>query len=871
VLALYDPDRSQTVSYLGSVRSWDAFLQSVQPTLDAERAGGGGGIRFLTGSTTSPTFAAQMTAFLGNYPQARWHQWEPTGSDNARQGAQLAFGEIVESHYDFSQADVVLTLDSDVLTVGPGAVRYARQFADRRRVWTGSESMNRLYTVESSPTSTGTLADHRLALAPAQAAAFAQGLAAALGVGATAAASLDGRTSAFLAAVVADLSAHRGRSLVVAGPETAPEIQALVHGINLALGNAGSTVRYTEPIQVTSQDPAAQSGQAASLRALVNDLNGGRVSLLVVLGSNPVYDAPADLDFEAAIQKARTRVHVGQYSDETAQWCQWQIPEAHLLETWGDARSVDGTASIQQPLIEPLYGGKSLAEVVAGLNGDKTGAMELVKATWSARGLDEAGWRKALHDGQVANTAAPARTPAASPASFSMPAPPQASGASLPILFRPDPTLGDGRWANSGWLQECPKPLTKLTWDNALLVSPKTQAALGVQHEDLVELTVAGRSLKVPVWVMPGHADDCGTLHLGHGRTRAGRVGDGVGTNSYRLRGSDGLWIAAAEVKNTGERYQLSSTQMHYNIFDGEGELAQKRHLIRTVTLAELAQNPEAIHEMEHVPSRALSLYPEFEYKDYAWGMAIDLNACTGCNACVVACQSENNIPVVGKEQVQIGREMHWIRVDRYYGGDLDDPSVFHQPLTCMQCENAPCEGVCPVAATVHSSEGLNDMVYNRCVGTRYCANNCPYKVRRFNYLYWNGNTYNDAKTHPVLELMKNPDVTVRSRGVMEKCTYCVQRINRIKIQARVDDRRVADGEIKTACQQACPSHAISFGNINDAAAEVSKWKASKRNHGLLEELQTRPRTTYLARITNPNPALATSSTPAPHSASHAG
>ena len=620
---------------------------------------------------------------------------------------------------------------------------------------------------------------------------------------------------------------------MVAGDEAAPEIQALVHGINAALGNAGSTVRYTEPVAVTSPDAAAQNGELASLRALVEDLNAGRVSFLVLLGTNPVYDAPADLGFEAAIQKAKTRVHVGQYTDETAEWCQWQIPEAHLLEAWGDARSLDGTVTIQQPLIEPLYGGKSLAEVVAGLNGDKSGAMDLVKATWTARGLDEAAWRKALHDGQIADTAAAPRTPVATAAAFSMPAVPEAAGKSLPILFRADPTLGDGRWANSGWLQECPKPLTKLTWDNALLVSPKTQEALGLAHERLAELRIAGRVLKVPVWVMPGHAEGCATLHLGHGRSKAGRVGDGVGTNSYRLRGSDGLWMAAAEVTNTGERYQLSSTQMHYNIFDGEGELAQKRHLIRTVPLAELARNPDAIQEMEHVPSKELSLYPEFEYKDYKWGMAIDLNACTGCNACVVACQSENNIPVVGKEQVEIGREMHWIRVDRYYAGDLDDPSVFHQPLTCMQCENAPCEHVCPVAATTHATEGLNDMVYNRCVGTRYCANNCPYKVRRFNYLYWNGDTYNDAQSHPVLELMQQP----RRHGAQPRRdgeVHLLRAADQSDEDPDAQSRAARCGTARSRPPASRPARRTpsSFGNLNDAEAEVSRWKASKRNYG---------------------------------------
>jgi molybdopterin-containing oxidoreductase family iron-sulfur binding subunit len=582
--------------------------------------------------------------------------------------------------------------------------------------------------------------------------------------------------------------------------------------------------------------------------------------LLAVLGTNPLYDAPADFAIKAAFEKATLRVHVGLYADETADLCHWQLPEAHFLETWGDARAIDGATSIQQPLIEPLYGGKSLPEVVAALNGDRSSAMDLVKATWTGRGLDEAAWRKALHDGLVPATEAASKSPGIAATGLAQATATLQAATSDPgfsVIFRPDPTLGDGRWANNGWLQELPKPLTKLTWDNALLISPKTSEALRVQHEQIVELSAGGRSVKVPIWVQPGHADGCGTLHLGHGRTRAGRVGDAVGTDIGPLRSSQNLWtVTGVAVKATGETYTLASTQMHFNIFDGEGLQAKNRHLVRTTGLAELVANPEAIHEMEEAPDKALNLYPGFEYNGYSWGLAVDLNSCTGCNACVVACQSENNVPVVGKEMVSRGREMHWIRIDRYFGGELDDPSVFHQPLMCMHCEQAPCEGVCPVAATVHSTEGLNDMVYNRCVGTRYCANNCPYKVRRFNYLYWNGNTYNDVKSHPVLDLMKNPDVTVRSRGVMEKCTYCVQRINRVRIQARVEDRKIKDGEIKVACQQVCPAQAISFGDINDKTAVVAQQKASKRNYGLLEELNTRPRTTYLARITNRNPEL---------------
>ncbi|MEO8503062.1 MAG: TAT-variant-translocated molybdopterin oxidoreductase [Acidobacteriota bacterium] len=865
ILTLYDPDRSQSISNLENVRTWSALQAALKPFLDAQIAIEGVGIRVLTGSTTSATFRAQWDQLMGPYPQAQWHQWEPAGRDAVRAGSKLAFGEYLETRYDFAKADVVLTLDSDVLTAGPGAVRYARDFASRRKVSTANApQMNRLYTLETTPTATGSMADHRMALPPRGIAGAALALAAALGVEGASAPEQDAELQRFVKAAARDLMAHRGRCVVVPGEYTPAAVHALAHAMNAALGNGGETVIYGDAVEVQPQD------QLASLKSLRDDLVGGKVEVLFVLGANPVFDAPADLDFANAIKKAKIRIHHGLYQDETAEYCQWHLPEAHFLEAWGDARAYDGTASILQPLIEPLYEGKSQIEVLALLNGkaDAKGH-DLVQATWKGNGLTDATWRKALHDGFVEGTASPARSVTAQGAGIAQAigdllAASTPSRAGFVVVLRPDAAVFDGRFANNAWLQELPRPLTKLTWDNALLISPRTAEVMHLRQRELVELKlVSGRPVRVPVFVDPGHADECATLHMGYGRTRAGRVGTGVGSAAAALSDSTSPWLAQVDLALTGETYLLATTQEHYNIeahslganLEGR-EAIEERHLLRVMTLGEFTQEPEKIREMVESPKPEDSINPPWTYEGYAWGLAVDLNACTGCNACVIACQSENNIPVVGKEQVDKGREMHWIRIDRYYGGDLDRPEIYHQPVMCMHCEQAPCEVVCPVGATSHSAEGLNDMVYNRCVGTRYCSNNCPYKVRRFNFFAWNKIEPNDAYSHPVQKLGRNPDVTVRFRGVMEKCTYCVQRINRVKISAEIADRKVRDGEIKTACQQACPTQAIVFGNINDPESEVAKWKAGPRNYGMLEDLNTRPRTSYLARLRNPNPEL---------------
>jgi molybdopterin-containing oxidoreductase family iron-sulfur binding subunit len=848
ILTMYDPDRSQSILKAGQIGSWTGLLAEVNLALDAQRTSQGAGIRILTESVTSPTLAWQLRAFLAKFPQAKWHQYEPAARDAVRAGARLAFGEVVNTVYRLDKAEVVVALDADFLASGPGSVRYARDFAAQRKLQSPDAAMGRLYAVESTPTPTGATADHRLALRPSQVEAFARALALALGVEGAGPADAASQAAwvaavapqaAWVAAVAKDLKQHAGACVVIAGDQQSPSVHALAHAMNRVLGNVGRTMVHTDPVEASPVD------QMASLRELTADMQAGQVVLLLILGGNPVYSAPADIPFADALKKVPLRIRLGLYEDETSALCHWHVPEAHYLESWSDGRAYDGTVTILQPLIAPLYGGKTAHELMSALLGtpDKSG-YDSLREYWQGQlksGGFEAQWRTALLDGVVAGTALPARVPAMR---LAVPAPgPGGAPGTLEVAFRPDPGVWDGRFANNGWLQELPKPLTKLTWDNAALISPATAQRLDLKSEDLVELELEGRRVTMPIWIQPGQPADSVTLHLGYGRTRAGRVGTGVGVNTYAIRTAAAPWLASGLLtRKTGERYPLVSTQDHSSM---EG-----RPLIRAGTLAEYRKHPEFAREMGEEPSREDSLYPAVAYTGYAWGMSIDLNACTGCNACVVACQAENNSPIVGKDQVSRGREMQWLRIDRYYGGGLDNPEVYHQPVMCQHCENAPCEAVCPVSATVHSSEGLNDMVYNRCVGTRYCSNNCPYKVRHFNFL-----RYQDFET-PSLKLMRNPDVTVRSRGVMEKCTYCVQRINAAKIDAERQDREVRDGEILTACQQACPTQAIVFGNINDPQGRVSKLKSAPRNYSLLGDLNTHPRTTYLAKVTNPNPEI---------------
>jgi molybdopterin-containing oxidoreductase family iron-sulfur binding subunit len=839
ILTMYDPDRSRAITYLGEVRPWASFMASMQTIVGEVKALGGTGLHFLTETTTSPTLAAQFAAVLAGIPGAKWHQYDPVSPDGVHQGGQLAFGAPVHVHYKLDAAQVVVALDADLFGAGtPGNVRYARDFASGRRVRRAKAEMNRLYVAEPTPTVTGSIADSRQPLKASHVDAVARAILA--GVQGSGGASLGSKElDAFVAAAVADLGAARGKGVVAVGARQPAAVHAVAHAINHALGNIGTTVVVTDPLT-----PDASS-QIDGLKSLVQDLNAGTVRLLVILGGNPVFNAPADLKFGEAIRKAQTRVHVGLFDDETAAQCHWHVNATHYLEEWSDARAHDGTASIVQPLIAPLYGGKSFHEVLAVFSDrpERTG-YDLVREYWQAQPafagqVFEKGWRKAVHDGVIAGTAPAPKavaTPAAPP-----PAPPAVSGA-FEVAFAPDPTIYDGRFANNGWLQELPKPLTKLTWDNAVLLSPASAQKLGVSNGEYVSVSVGDRSVSGPVWIQPGHVADAVTVYFGYGRTRAGRVGTGIGYDGYQIRTADAPGFAGGEVRRTGESMLLASTQGHHAM---EG-----RAIVRAGSLEEYHHAPDFAQHMAHVPAPEMTLYPPYTYAGHAWGMAIDQTVCTGCTSCVAACVAENNIPIIGKDQVLRGREMHWIRIDRYFEGTPDNPGIYHQPMLCQQCENAPCEVVCPVAATVHSSEGLNDMVYNRCVGTRYCSNNCPYKVRRFNFLL-----YSDWETTSY-KLQRNPDVSVRSRGVMEKCTYCVQRINEARQDAKVAGRPLKDGDIKTACQQACPTDAIVFGDINDPASRVSQLKAEAHNYALLADLNTRPRTTYLAAIRNPSPQL---------------
>jgi MoCo/4Fe-4S cofactor protein with predicted Tat translocation signal len=850
LLGMYDPDRAQAITHLGDVESWSSFVSGIRGPLTVQKALGGAGMRILTPTISSPTLKEQMRALLAMYPQAKWHVYEPVNRDNAFEGSKLAFEQPVETRYDFSKANVIVSLDADFLYAGfPGHVRYARDFAKKRNPDAG---MSRMYVVESMPSSTGVKADHRLPLRSSEIEGLARALASSVGSNAGSATPSDA-TAKFAAAVAADLQKNKGASIIIAGEHQPPAVHALAHAMNAALGNVGQTVIYTDTVD------ANPVNQAESLRDLVSDMRAGKVDLLVIMGGNPAYDTPADLDFGDLLKSSNVavRVYLGLYQNETAQFCHWNVNEAHYLESWSDGRAYDGTVSLIQPLIAPLYMGKSAHELISTLLGepDLTG-YDIVRGFWQEQhtGSDfEAWWRKSLNDGFIAGSAYPTKSVSAK--SGAVPAAANASDASsLEVNFRRDPSVYDGQFSNNAWLQELPKPMSKLTWDNAVMIGPKMAEREGLKSMDVVAIELAGRKIEGPVWIQAGHPDHSVTVHLGYGRRIAGRAGTGAGFDAYALRTTNAMWFAAgAKLTKTGGFFQLASTQGYQTMDTGDGVT---RPVVREATLEEYRKEPKFAKEDE--PPATLTLYPGFDYKKSpdAWGMTIDLNACVGCNNCIIACQSENNIAVVGKEQTTRGRHMHWLRVDTYYQGDRDDPKAYFQPVPCMQCENAPCELVCPVGATVHSSEGLNDMVYNRCVGTRYCSNNCPYKVRRFNFLL-----FQDWDT-PQYKPMRNPDVSVRSRGVMEKCTYCVQRITQHRIDAETaavrenHEFKIEDGSLQTACQQSCPADAIVFGNINDPNSRVSKLKALDRNYGLLADLNTRPRTTYLAEIRNPNPEL---------------
>ncbi len=867
VLGLYDPDRSQSVAFQGSPKSWGDFVKAWGPLSQAHAADGGASLAVLSESFSSPTLARLASELRARYPQLQWATYDAVSDENRLAGLRAATGRDVDLMLRLDRAAVVLALDADPLLTDPEMIRHARGFADGRRAGASGAAMNRLYAVEGVYSLTGAMADHRLRLESRQIGPFLAALAARLappaGAAAPAGTAVPGVDSRWIDALARDLLANRGKALIVAGERQPAAVHAVVCALNAYLGNTGKTVSYYE-----TKDAALPS--VSALASLVSAMKAGKIKTLAVLGGNPVFDAPADLDFASAMAKVPHTIALGHGIDETSSKAEWHIPRAHYLESWGDTRAVGGTLGVVQPLILPLFGGRTAVEVLGLMVADQDRpGYDIVRETWTPILGDvefDKKWNRVLHDGLLQGSELPEVVPDVS-------AQRQAelvhsigggAGFGLEVVFLPSPSLHDGRFANNGWLQELPHPLTKLTWDNPALVSPKTAESLGLANEDVVRLEHAGRSLELPIWLLPGMADGVVALTLGYGRSKAGRVGSGVGFDTFTVRGSKALGFdSGVTLTKVGDTYPLSSTQHHGSM---EG-----RPLVRESSVSELRKKsagaegshagdaargpkegaPGALGVFEEEP-RHFSLWQEHVYdKGPQWGMTIDLNACIGCNACMVACQSENNVPVVGKDQVARGREMHWIRVDRYFSGDPSgNPEAVFQPVPCMQCEDAPCEQVCPVAATVHDSQGLNVMVYNRCIGTRYCSNNCPYKVRHFNF-------FNFTKDTPeIVKLAMNPDVTVRSRGVMEKCTYCTQRITRGKIDAKLAGRELHDGDVKTACQQACPAQDIEFGDLRDRSSRVASAKADGRNYALLDELNTKPRTTYLAKVRNPNPDL---------------
>ena len=861
ILNLYDPDRSGKVLDGGKDSSWASF----EAYLKTVALGDGSGLRVLSEAVTSPSLAAMRAEMMKKYPKAKWVEYEAFNRDNEFGGAEMAFGPGVYARPQFDKAKVIVALDFDFLGLDFPVPVATKRYSQGRRVASEEDldKMNRLYAVESQFSLTGASADHRLRLKGSDIKQFALDLAQALGAvpGLNQVPSGTDPKSKFFAALVKDLKSAGAAGLVTAGPRQPAIVHVVTYAINQALGSMGTTMTLAKRVFPEVSVPAG----IEALKTLTGEMASGQVSTLLILGGNPVYTAPADVPFANGLSKVANSIHLGLDENETAAAARWHLPEAHYLESWGDAATVYGVSAIQQPLISPMFGGRTAAEVLATVIDSKDKkAYDIVKNYWLGKwstikdpGAREQAWKKALHDGIIPGEAEVSKaTLDAKKIAAAVGAEPKAQASGMEIAFVPSASAWDGRYANNGWMQEAPDPISKLTWGNALLVSTKTARDKKWEDGDMVAISKGSFKLEAAVMIQPGQADDSMTISLGYGRAKAGRVGKDVGFNASLIRTSDGFWYGQGyEVVGTGGRHVHATTQEHGFIGGikdtGRADRQDERPVVREATVAEYKKSPKVIEEMSEIPSLH-SIYPEVLYdKGHQWGMSIDLASCTGCNACVVACQSENNIPVVGKDQVLRGREMHWMRMDRYYVGSEDEPRAVEQPLPCMQCENAPCENVCPVAATTHSPEGLNDMVYNRCVGTRYCANNCPFKVRHFNFL-------NFHKHEPTITgMVYNPDVTVRMRGVMEKCTYCVQRIQETKIKAKLEGHReIKDGEIVTACQQTCPADAIVFGNINDPNSRVSKLKKQERNYAMLAELDIKPRTTYLARLRNTNPEL---------------
>ena len=840
ILELYDPRRAQTIFGAGEIASWEGFVSALYDRRGALLAKKGEGLRILSGATTSPMLAKQIADLQQQFPNMRWHRWEPLHRDNELVAATRSFGRPLDRIFDLGVAGRIFGVGSDLISSAPGWLAYARAFAAARRPTETGGKMSRVYAVESTPTLLGAKADHRLSMRPDEIIMSLRYLAGLLGAGPQEWSQQDNRHAEWLKAAAADLVQNKGSALIHAGREQPVEVHLLADAMNSTLGAFGKTVRLIDPVN------AGTGSYRESLAELTHDMAASKVDTLITFGTNPIYDAPADVAFAAGLAHVPFSVCLSLYDNETARACTWRLPAVHAYETWCDARAFDGTVTILQPQVRPLYGGRSEQQVLAILLGDLApDEYTLARVYWQERaqqenrGDFETFWHDAVQKGVVPNTAAPTLdvTPHVNIAA-ALPTAPVDTQA-LQALFRPDEGTWDGRYADNAWLLEMARPFTRLTWDNAALMAPSTAERLGLSNEDVVEISVNDRKLKAPIFVLPGQGQDCVTLPLGWGRA-VGGLGAGIGFDAYRLRTASAPWtVSITSITKTGETYRLATTQRQDQV---EG-----RDLIREADLDRFNSDPSSIIRKE----RAESLYPPYEYPDRAWAMAIDLNSCIGCQACTIACQAENNVPVVGKDQVLDGRVMHWLRIDRYYSGPANTPDIAFEPMPCMHCENAPCEVVCPVHATVHDHEGLNLMVYNRCVGTRFCSNNCPYKVRRFNFF---GYAYTNINERP--RESWNPEVTVRNRGVMEKCTYCIQRIRTTQIAADRENRPIRDGEIVTACQQSCPTQAIIFGDRNKSDSAVAKRKATPIDYVLLDELNTRPRTSYGALIRNPNPAI---------------
>jgi len=887
VLGLYDPARSTEVTHASkgghSSSDWNDAHKQIREVFKTQVAADGGkGIAILSEPSSSPTLHRMRRHFQRVAPAATWYEYAPISRDSERTGSALAFGRPMRPHYDFARARVVLCLDADPLMSHPAALSLNRGYAASRNSAdsdpssTEGPSISRLYSIESTLSVTGSVADVRMPARNVDIPLIAARVARALvgdGAPADVAAALEraGDLDPQLKSLVSDLDAHRGSSLVIAGDRQPPEVHAVAHLINMHLGNYGLTVKYS-----AVPNPDRTRSHSDEIAELSTRMAAGEVDMVVILGGNPVLDAPADSAFGASLAKVPTSVRLGLYEDETSKLCQWHLPQAHYLEAWSDGRAWDGTISIGQPLIEPLYDGRTPAEVVSLVVDDEpSNAHGLVRATHEslagkigsfASGEEfEGAWRRWLHAGFIPEAGSTLEIDsqvrvgggwgAGLDALLSAPA-------GTELVFVADHSLDDGRFANNGWLQELPDPITKIAWDNAAVIAPSKAAELGVEMGDLVRLETDAGSLEMAAFLLPGQAKESITVAVGYGRKIFDRVAGGVSYNLAEGAGFDVYPLRSVEAHRSGHAavkiskasgsYELATTQDHHVIDTLQWEEEQRR-IGQFIRVVDVGEHPDSHHIEQEVAAAGphhpplKSLFDDVKYSGHRWAMAIDLNVCTGCSACVLACQAENNIAVVGKDEVAYGREMHWIRIDRYFrGDDVDNPEVVHQPMTCNQCENAPCEQVCPVAATTHNAEGLNDMVYNRCIGTRYCSNNCPYKVRRFNY-------FNNTK-HPTEQeqMVYNPEVTIRSRGVMEKCTFCVQRINKAKVQAHNERRNVSDGEITPACAQTCPTQAITFGDLADPDSRVSQKQSSARAYKMLEELNIKPRTSFLAKLRNP-------------------